>query len=57
MCEVAIRQSNPDGNIIPVKFSCLRNVQEPGVKLGYKVTPGFLNILEGVVRPDAHLDL
>lgn len=57
MCEVAIRQSNPDGNIIPVKFSCLRNVQEPGVKLGYKVTPGFLNILEGVVRPDAHLEL
>lgn len=23
-----------------------------GVRLGYKVTPGFLDILEGVVRPD-----
>lgn len=48
-----IRQSNPDGRRIFVKFSCLKSVQKMRVKLDHQLIPGFLNILEGVVRPDA----
>lgn len=33
-------------------FESFKNVQEMGDKLDYQLIPGFLNILEGVVKLD-----